>query len=163
MNERIGDLVVAKTARVTIGGEFVDLNGHVNYLGYPILFERQRNGLLVSRGMSLESIDRDYGLYCVVGGLQIKYRGSAQEGDEVDLETAGFLRDKLQLTFRQVMRRGSEVIVQYELVNFFRRPGSTRIARIPDKLIEKLSIPEESLPENMRCLEGKETLPRVRE
>lgn len=157
--EKAGELIVSRSANVMVGREFIDLNGHVNYLGIPILFERQRLGLLAARGISLESIQREHGLNCVMSEMNITYSGSVQEGDEVSIITEGFLRGRLKLAFHQMMRRGEQSIAESVVTNFFIDGSTGRLSRIPDRLIEILSIPEILLPENLRDLEGQETFP----
>jgi len=127
----------AHTMSVRVRFGELDPYNHVNHAVYVSYFEAARVELLADAGISLGSL-REEGFSIVVSEIQTKFVTSAEELDDLTIETEIVDFRRVTSTWRQRIMRGDELIARQELraayVNHDGRP-----ARFPDDMIAALS------------------------
>lgn len=127
---------MAHSTRVRVRFYELDPYNHVNHSVYIQYFETARIELLGEAGLSLAAM-KDDGLMIVVSEIQTKFLGSAEEGDELVIETEVIDIKRVTSRWRQRIVRGSEIIANQDLraalVTTEGRP-----ARFPDHMVAAL-------------------------
>lgn len=126
--------------RTTIRVRFYELDpyNHVNHSVYVSYFESARVELLAEAGYSLADM-RKNGHSIVVSEIQTKFHASAEELDELTIETEIVEFKRVTTTWRQRIRRGDELICSQELrAALIDERG--RPTRFSPAMIEALSI-----------------------
>jgi acyl-CoA thioesterase FadM len=86
--ERQKELLVIRHAPVIIGREFIDVYGHMNHVGYDILFERERWRVLAQVGLGLQQLKDEYGLLAFMREKRVIYVNPTKEGDQPYIDTS---------------------------------------------------------------------------
>jgi acyl-CoA thioester hydrolase len=107
---------VSEPHRTTIRVRFYELDpyAHVNHSVYVSYFESARVELLADVGYSLASM-REQGRSIVVSEIATKFHASAEELDELTIETEILEFKRVTTTWRQRILRGDELICSQEL------------------------------------------------
>ena len=107
---------MAEPHRTTIRVRFYELDpyNHVNHSVYVSYFESARVELLAEVGYSLASM-REAGWSIVVSEISTKFHASAEELDELTVETEVVDFKRVTSTWRQRILRGDELICSQEL------------------------------------------------
>ncbi|MEM9200562.1 MAG: thioesterase family protein [Actinomycetota bacterium] len=102
--------------RTTIRVRFYELDpyNHVNHSVYVSYFESARVELLAEVGFSLASM-REQGQSIVVSEIRTRFLGSAEELDELTIETEIVELKRVTTTWRQRILRNDEVLVTQEI------------------------------------------------
>ena len=125
--------------RTTIRVRFHELDpyNHVNHSVYISYFETARVELLAAAGYSLASL-REAGMSIVVSEITTKFHASAEELDELTIETEVLEFKRVTSTWRQRILRGEELICSQDLrAAMLDERG--RPARFSPAMIEALS------------------------
>lgn len=125
--------------RTTIRVRFGELDpyNHVNHAVYISYFEAARVELLAEAGYSLASM-RTAGRSIVVSEINTKFLASAEELDELTIETEVLGFRRVTTTWRQRILRGDELIATQDLrAAMIDERG--RPVRFDDAMIEALS------------------------
>lgn len=126
--------------RTTIRVRFYELDpyNHVNHSVYVSYFESARVELLAEAGYSLASM-RANGRSIVVSEIQTKFHASAEELDELTIETEVLEFKRVTTTWRQRILRGEELICSQDLrAALIDERG--RPVRFDDAMLNALSI-----------------------
>ena len=130
---------MAEPHRTTIRVRFYELDpyNHVNHSVYVSYFESARVELLAEAGYSLASM-RENGRSIVVSEITTKFHASAEELDELTIETEIVEFKRVTTTWRQRILRGDELICSQELrAAMIDERG--RPARFSPEMLEALS------------------------
>ncbi len=87
---------------------------HVNHATYLSYLEHARISVLESIGWGMEALAAA-GYQVVVVGIDIRFRRPATAGDTLTIESAVLHLGASESTWRQVIRRGDEVIAEAEV------------------------------------------------
>ena len=98
-----------------IGAEHIDQYGHANYKAVAGMLEPYQDRLIASRGLSFESIERDYGLRSFVKKLEIVWSGELKEGDVCAVSTSLSL-GTTSMAFNQLVLKGGKTVVSLAMV-----------------------------------------------
>ncbi len=104
------------TFTTTVKVRFYELDpyNHVNHAAYIQYFEVARVELLESLGLGLAKL-AELGFQLVVTDLNIRYVASAGSGDELTIDTDVAELRRVSSRWRQVMRRGDDVMATQEI------------------------------------------------
>ena len=123
------------TIRVRFGE--LDPYNHVNHAVYVSYFEAARVELLADAGISLGQMRAD-GHSIVVSEINTKFLASAEELDDLVIETEILEFRRVTSTWRQRIRRGDEVIATQELrAALITNEGKP--ARFPAEMVEAMA------------------------
>lgn len=92
----------------------LDPYGHVNHAVYLTYLEVARTELLAAHGLGLDVLLAN-GVQLVVVEAQVRYRAAAVAGDRLTVETWVDEVRRASSRWRQVIRRGDEVVVDATL------------------------------------------------
>jgi len=127
---------MAHKTRIRVRFYELDPYNHVNHAVYIQYFETARIELLREAGLSLPEMMQD-GLMIVVSEIHTKFLGSAEDGDELTIESEILEVKRVTARWRQRMVRDGAVIATQELraavVSADGRP-----ARFPQSMIDAL-------------------------
>jgi len=127
---------MAHKTRIRVRFYELDPYNHVNHAVYIQYFETARIELLREAGLSLPETMQD-GLMIVVSEIHTKFLGSAEDGDELTIESEILEVKRVTARWRQRMVRDGAVIATQELraavVSADGRP-----ARFPQSMIDAL-------------------------
>ena len=127
---------MAHKTRIRVRFYELDPYNHVNHAVYIQYFETARIELLREAGLSLPEMMQD-GLMIVVSEIHTKFLGSAEDGDELTIESEILEVKRVTARWRQRMVRDGAVIAIQELraavVSADGRP-----ARFPQSVIDAL-------------------------
>ena len=125
--------------RTTVRVRFHELDpyNHVNHSVYISYFETARVELLADAGYSLASL-RDAGMSIVVSEITTKFHASAEELDELTIETEVLEFKRVTSTWRQRILRGEELICSQDL-RAAMLDARGRPARFSVEMVEALS------------------------
>lgn len=114
----------------------LDPYNHVNHAVYISYFEAARVELLAEAGISLGRM-RAAGHSIVVSEIQTRFVASAEELDDLTVETEIISFRRVTSTWRQRILRGNELIATQDLrAALITNEG--RPARFPDEMIDSL-------------------------
>ena len=133
--------------KVTIGNEFIDQYGHVNYKRFPDIFEKGQDDLMERAGINFDQIEAQYGLRSFVITMTPTYKGQVKTGDEVALHTVISRIGNTSIAYSQKMEMVAIEVAAFQLVVVLVN-SEGKPTRIPDDLREKLKpydIGEEDL------------------
>ncbi len=117
-------------SRFTSRSYELDSYRHVNNGVYVSWFEQARLEWLVALGFSYDGF-ADRGQWMVVARTEVDFRRPLHLGDEVEIETSVAALGRSSVRFRQVMRRGREVVCEATTVMAFSGADGASIP-IPD-------------------------------
>jgi len=105
--ERVTELVIDE--------KFIDGYGHVTYLGYPILFERERARFMDGLGLGAETVDSLVPQY-FVREMEIKYKRQVRQGDAVRILTRAERHTRFSIRYIQSIEIDEQTATQFECV-----------------------------------------------
>ncbi len=127
---------MAHTTHTGVRFSELDPYGHVNHSVYIQYFETGRVELLRDAGYTLPQM-KSNGLIIVVSEIHTKFLASAEDGDELQIETEVLEFRRVTSQWRQRILRDGELIASQELraalINLEGRP-----IRFPEEMISAL-------------------------
>lgn len=128
--------MIEEVTDVTIGEEYIDQYGHVNYKAAPAMLEEFQDALLFHAGVTFDGIEKDFDLRSFVKKLEVTWDGELRKGNECWLSTTLELGNT-SMKFRQVLSKdGSPVVTQFMVVVLVDSAGKP--TTIPAELRKKL-------------------------
>lgn len=122
---------------VTIGNEFIDQYGHVNYKRFPDIFEKGQDDLNERAGINFDQIEAQYGLRSFVITMKPTYKGQVKIGDQIKLYTAIDRIGNTSITYGQRMENAGTEVADFQLVVVLVN-SEDKPTRIPDDLKQRL-------------------------
>ena len=122
---------------VTIGNEFIDPYGHVNYKRFPDIFEKGQDDLMERAGINFDQIEAQYGLRSFVITMTPTYKGQVKAGDQIKLYTMISKIGNTSITYGQRMENGDAEVADFQLVVVLVN-SEDKPTRIPDDLRQRL-------------------------
>src|SRR5436190_704302 len=122
-----------RRANIIIRSELQDPYGHTNYLGFNVLFERQRDAYMNARGLGLDVLESEYGLRVNIPDDETKRREHLRVGDEVTIFTAVEASSRA-LKFHQIMDHGKGRFTRYTINAVLVDTKTGKIPRLPDEV-----------------------------
>ncbi len=111
-----------------------DQMGVVHHSNYLVWFEQARTGLCIARGFPYHEIEAS-GVWLMVTGAHLKYRGGAAYGDEVDVSVWVSRYQSRALHFDYEVTRGDELLVSGTTEHVWVDVATKRTCRIPSHLV----------------------------
>ena len=111
-----------------------DQMGVVHHSNYLVWFEQARTGLCVARGFPYHEIEAS-GVWLMVTGAHLKYRGGARYGDEVDVAVWVSRYQSRGLHFAYEVKRDDELLVSGSTEHVWVETATKRTCRIPEHLV----------------------------
>ena len=136
-NEEVGSPQVPIVTEVTIGNEFIDQYGHVNYKRFPDIFEKGQDDLMERAGINFDQIEAQYGLRSFVITMKPTYKGQVKTGDQIKLHTAIDRIGNTSITYGQKMENAGTEVADFQLVVVLVN-SENKPTRIPDDLKQRL-------------------------
>ena len=131
--------------RLVVDRKFVDEYGHINYLGFPELFEAGQDAHMAGLGFPFREIQEKFGLRSFVKAMSVTYRGQLFPEDVVHIKTEISDIGNSSFTFRQIAEIEEEFIEDHQLAAEFELVvvlcgADGKKASIPDELRKRLSL-----------------------
>lgn len=136
-NEEVGSPQVPIVTEVTVGNEFIDQYGHVNYKRFPDIFEKGQDDLMERAGINFDQIEAQYGLRSFVITMKPTYKGQIKAGDQIKLYTAINRIGNTSIIYGQRMENAGTEAADFELVVVFVN-SEDKPTRVPDDLKQRL-------------------------
>ncbi len=125
-------------ANISIGGEIIDkYNKHLTYMGYMVVFDRERARLMKEKKAGLDELDKNHGLKAYMTGYQVEHSGEVYVGEDIDVLTTVYNR-LATVSFSQQMEKEGKVVADSNWI--YRVIGERKkISLMMQELIQRLS------------------------
>ncbi len=135
-----------RVAEIQIRDEFIDAWGHVTYLGFNILWERQRDAYMQTRGIGLFVILSEYKLQLNIPEDHAVRNEQLTVGDVVDFYTMAEV-DGPRMNFHQSIDHRNGKVSTYKITTVLVDATTRKLSRrIPGEIAERLYLPENEVP-----------------
>lgn len=128
--------MIEEVTCIKIDGKHIDQYGHVNYKAPTAILEEFQDALLFHAGVTIDGIEKDFGLRSFVKKIEVTWNGELKEGDECLVRTILELGNT-SMKFRQTLNKdGGPVITQLMVIVLVDDTGKP--SAIPVELRKKL-------------------------